>query len=330
MPLRHRLPGMLCLLLLTSSAAMAEEVRPDQVIAALENTFGVHPGERRNHIKGTCATGSFVGLPAVRAFTRSALFSGEPVPVIARFSVPGGNPHVADTARSPRGLALQFNLADGTRHHMTMLNTPVFGASSPRTFLSDILARQTKAGTGQPDPERIKAFHAAHPDSRAQSEFLSSHNPPPSWANSSYFGIHTFKFVSRESTTTLVRWRFAPRDGESELTGAQLSSLPGDFLESNLIDRVRRGPVLWDMIVTIGKPGDVENDPTKLWPANREEIKAGTLTIVSAQPQKGAACEKVNFDPLVMSDGVQPTNDPVLLFRSPAYAISFGKRLSGQ
>jgi catalase len=38
----------------------------------------------------------------------------------------------------------------------------------------------------------------------------------------------------------------------------------------------------------------------------------------------------VNFDPLVMSDGVQPTNDPVLLFRSPAYAISFGKRLSGQ
>jgi catalase len=31
-----------------------------------------------------------------------------------------------------------------------------------------------------------------------------------------------------------------------------------------------------------------------------------------------------------MSDGVQPTNDPVLLFRSPDYAISFGKRLSGQ
>ncbi|HEY5809176.1 MAG TPA: hypothetical protein VIT67_14480 [Povalibacter sp.] len=43
----------------------------------------------------------------------------------------------------------------------------------------------------------------------------------------------------------------------------------------------------------------------------------------------GASCEKINFDPLVMADGIQPTNDPVLLFRSPAYAISFGKRLSG-
>jgi catalase len=315
---------------LAPSGAVAEEVRPDQVVSALENTFGVHPGERRNHIKGTCATGSFVGFPAIRPFTRSALFSGEPVPVIARFSVPGGNPQASDAARSPRGLALQFHLGDGSRHHMTMLNTPVFGASSPQTFLDDIIAKQPKAETGKPDPERIKAFHATHADSRAQAEFLSRHNPPPSWANSSYFGIHTFKFVSEKSTTTLVRFRFVPEDREAELTEAQLTSMPGDFLESRLIDRLRRGPVDWDMIVTIGKAGDVENDPTKQWPADRQEIKAGTLTIVSAQPQKGAACEKVNFDPLIMSDGVQPTNDPVLLFRSPAYAISFGKRLSGQ
>jgi catalase len=251
------------------------------------------------------------------------------VPVIARFSLPGGNPHVADTARSPRGLALQFSLADGSRQHMTMLNTPVFGASSPQTFLDDIVAKQPTAGTGKPDPERIKAFHAAHADSRPQAEFLARHNPPPSWANSSYFGIHTFKFVNQQSATTLVRWRFVPRDGEAELTAAQLSAAPEQFLEAKLFERLRRGPVHWDMIVTIGEAGDPQTDPTKLWPPDRREVKAGTLTIVAAQPQKGAACEKVNFDPLVMSDGIQPSNDPVLLFRSPAYAISFGKRLSG-
>jgi catalase len=54
----------------------------------------------------------------------------------------------------------------------------------------------------------------------------------------------------------------------------------------------------------------------------------GTLKITSASPQPNAACEKVNFDPLVMTDGIAPTNDPVLLFRSPAYAISFGRRIS--
>jgi catalase len=31
-----------------------------------------------------------------------------------------------------------------------------------------------------------------------------------------------------------------------------------------------------------------------------------------------------------MSDGVAPTDDPVLLFRSPAYANSFSKRLTGR
>jgi hypothetical protein len=31
---------------------------------------------------------------------------------------------------------------------------------------------------------------------------------------------------------------------------------------------------------------------------------------------------KINFDPVVIADGIAPTDDPILLFRSPAYAIS--------
>jgi catalase len=54
------------------------------------------------------------------------------------------------------------------------------------------------------------------------------------------------------------------------------------------------------------------------------------LTITQAITQSGAECEKINFDPLVMADGIAPTNDPVLLFRSPSYGISFAKRLSGK
>ena len=30
-----------------------------------------------------------------------------------------------------------------------------------------------------------------------------------------------------------------------------------------------------------------------------------------------------------MSDEIAPTDDPVLLFRSPSYALSFAKRLGG-
>jgi hypothetical protein len=47
-------------------------------------------------------------------------------------------------------------------------------------------------------------------------------------------------------------------------------------------------------------------------------------------PQEGAECKNINYDPLVMNDGIAPTDDPVLLFRSPSYAVSFVKRLQGQ
>lgn len=54
-------------------------------------------------------------------------------------------------------------------------------------------------------------------------------------------------------------------------------------------------------------------------------------TVSQATPQqKGFACEPINFDPLVMADGIAPSSDPILLFRSKAYAVSFAKRSQGQ
>ncbi len=310
--------------------AAADEVSADQVVSALEGAFGVHPGERRNHTKGTCATGEFVGSTDAARYSRSALFSGKPVPVIARFSLAGGNPNAPDTAKSARGMALEFRLPDGQLQHMTMLNTPVFGAASPKTFLDLQLAMRPDPATGKPDPEKIKAFKASHPDNLAQAQFLDRHNPPVSYANSAYFGIHTFKFINKDNQTTLVRWEYVPQDGEKRLTNDELKTAGANFLEPALIRRAQRGPIRWDMVVTIGEPGDPEDNPTLAWPEARRKIKVGTLTITAAMPQEGAECERINFDPLVMADGIAATDDPVLQFRSAAYAVSFAKRLGGR
>lgn len=331
---RHRLQKWMLAFVLAlgmpPGIAAETEVTPDQVVSAIEDVFGVTPGERRNHIKGTCATGEFVGVhKAAAAYSRSALFSGKPVPVVARFSLAGGNPKVPDVAKSPRGMALEFSLPKDETQHMTMLNVPIFGAVQPRTFYDQMVALKPDPATGKPDPEKMKAFKATHPDSLALADFMAKNNPPVSYANSAYFGIHTFKFINRHNKTTLVRWRFVPQDGEKRLSDAELKSMPPNFLEQALIDRTKQGPVRWDMVIAIGKPGDSVNDPTVAWPVNRKEVKIGTLTISSAMPQQGAACEKINYDPLVMSDGIEPTDDPILLFRSPAYATSFAKRMGG-
>jgi catalase len=308
----------------------APGVAPEQVVDSLEGTFGVHPGQRRNHTKGTCAVGEFVATPAAGTLSRSKQFSGARVPVVARLSVAGGNPNAPDATRNPRGMALEFRLSDGGRQHMTMLNTPIFGAASPATFNEMIVAARPDPKTGKPDPKRLHDFLASHPDALTQSNFLMSHNPPESYATSAYYSIHTFKFIDASGAVHPVRWRFVPHDGEKRLTASEMSTAPRDFLEQRLIERVSKGPVQWDMVVYVGEPGDPEDNATIAWPETRKHFKAGTLTITQAMPQSGAECEKINFDPLVLADGVQATNDPVLLFRSPAYAISFGRRLSGK
>jgi catalase len=308
------------------AAEGAREVTAEQVVNALEGVYGVNRGKRRNHTKGFGALGSFVGAPEAAAYSRSALFSGHEIEVVARFSVAGGDPEASDSERSARGLGLEFRLPGGGLHHITMLHTPMFFATSPRTFLDKFLALKPAPATGQPDPEKIKAFLDAHPDSTSQFHFLETNNPPANYANCAFYGIHTFKFVDKDSGVTMVRWRFAPHDGERPLSDADLKSAPRDFLEQAFLARIQRGPVRWDMLVTIGQPGDPEDDPTVLWPSDRREVKAGTLTLLSAIPDEKAESYEISFDPLMMADGIEPTNDPVLLFRSPAYGVSYARR----
>ncbi|HXP08476.1 MAG TPA: catalase, partial [Acidobacteriaceae bacterium] len=140
---------------------------PSQMIKSFEGTFGVHPGVRRNHTKGTCATGEFFGEPAAQEFSRSAMFSGARIPVLARFSVGGGNPNVADVDASlPRGMALEYRMPGDAIQHMTMVNTPVFNGATPASFNDAIVASRPDPLTGKPDPEKLKTYMDTHPDAQ--------------------------------------------------------------------------------------------------------------------------------------------------------------------
>src|SRR5271165_5227241 len=164
-------------MLAMGAPASGTEVNAPQMIDAFEGTFGVHPGQRRNHIKGTCAAGEFVGTPDAAALSRSPLFTGKTIPVVARFSLGGGNPDVPDAAPAPRGMALEFRLTGGGLQHITMINVPIFAASSPNSFRDAIDASKPDPKTGMPDPEKLKAYAASHPDSMALTQLSSHHTP---------------------------------------------------------------------------------------------------------------------------------------------------------
>src|ERR1700693_1011590 len=164
-------------MLAMSAPAPGAEINGPQMNRRFEGHFGRHPGQRRNHIKGTCAAGEFVGTADAAALSRSILFSGKTIPVIARFSLGGGSPEVPDAAPAPRGMALEFHLPGGALQHITMIDAPLFAAASPASFRDLILAAKPDPKTGQPDPEKLKGYAATHPDWMAGTELGSHHTP---------------------------------------------------------------------------------------------------------------------------------------------------------
>jgi catalase len=130
-----------------------------------------------------------------------------------------------------RGIGIEYQLPDGSKQHMTMINTPMFFTNMPKGFLDQMLALKPDPATGKPDPATLKAFAESNPDSAGQRDFLADHNPPPSYANAPFFGIHTFKFIGKDDKATLVKWRFEPEDGAKSLTDDQLKTMPANFLQ---------------------------------------------------------------------------------------------------
>lgn len=78
--------------------------------------------------------------------------------------------------------------------------------------------------------------------------------------------------------------------------------------------------------MTVGQAQDPTADATLPWPPDRAQIDAGTLTLDAVSSEDGGPCTDINFDPLVLPAGIEPSDDPLLSARSAAYARSFTLR----
>ena len=93
-----------------------------------------------------------------------------------------------------------------------------------------------------------------------------------------------------------------------------------------LVRQMRSGPPQWRLELTIGSPGDPLLDATLPWPSDRRTIDAGVLTLTGIETEGPGNARDVNFDPLVLPDGIEPSDDPLLSARSAVYAASYRAR----
>ena len=310
-----------------SAPAHAQGSQPQAQVDALEGLFGKHAGARRSGAKGVCATGTFVGAAGAADVVRSPLFDGRRVPVVARFSVGGGNPRASDKGRSVRGLSLAIDHA-GQQWQMATISAPVFFVAKPEQFAPFLQVRTPDPATGKPDPEKLKAFNEAHPETLRQAMYLAQAPVPASYGTVQYWSANAFEATNARGESKFVRWQFVPEAGMVGLTDEELRTRPDDFLADELRARVKAAPVAYTLQFQIAQPGDSITDPTRAWPADRPVVNAGRLLIEAVEPGAGGACERMTFNPVVLPDGLKPSADPVLQARAAPYVLSLGRRLS--
>ncbi|MEZ5827306.1 MAG: catalase family peroxidase [Hyphomicrobiales bacterium] len=312
----------LLLLSVAADAARAQDPSPADMVDALNAVFGKHKHTRAGHAKGYCVTGSFTPSPDAPSLSKAQQFA-KTVPVIGRFSLGGGNPEAPDNAKdNVKGLALRFDLGDGANTDLVMISAPVFLAKTPKDFFDLLMA------IASGDQDKVGAYFAAHPESKNQAAWLNARPVPASYAGVDYWGVHAFTMTNAEGKETLMKFKAIPQAGELGLTDAEAEAKGANFLDAELKERLAEGPVAFDLVAIVGRDGDPTDDPTALWDEdNREKTALGTVTIDALAPE--ATCDAFSFLPSNLADGVAgPANDTLFQIRSPAYIVSFTRRLA--
>ncbi len=111
-----------------------------------------------------------------------------------------------------------------------------------------------------------------------------------------------------------------------EVAGTGSAPQDKNYLFDALIAAIHRQPLQWRLVVIIGQPGDPTNDASIAWPAERQQVDVGTLTLDRVESDETSAATDINFDPLVLPAGIKPSDDPLLSARSAVYAQSFRRR----
>jgi catalase len=282
---------------------------------------------RANHTKGIVVTGSFTPSASAANITKASHLQETPSKVTVRFSNAGGVPTIEDTNPNahPRGIAIRFELPDGTITDIVSLSVNAFPVATPEAFLAFLNARiATKPDSLK--PTLVEKMIAVTPSLQ---RFIAIPKPfPVSFATHTYFGINAFEFTNAKGEKHHVRYQIVPINGQELLSKEQVAQAGPKYLFDELPQRLKQGEAKFRLLAQVPAKDDVINDPTVIWPDDRKLVELGVISLETPVADNTAAEKALAFNPLILVDGIAPTNDPVLLARPAAYALSVGRKLA--
>ncbi len=297
------------------------------------------------HTIGISATGFFEPSPIARNFCIAEHFREKRTNVIVRFSNGSGSATVRDGWSDVRGLAVRFHLSDGSDTDLISMTLPEFFSPTPEDFLDFAVAAKPKQYEGETPWQKIFNFlrlilpkrdpypgETISPDEgaiefadktpHAQLAVLEAAGigAPVSYVRDAYHAVHTFVVTGPDKTRRWVRFSWQPIAGVLK-TNPDLPPVD-DYLRQELKDRLASEPARFSLMMAVGEVGDDFNDSSRPWPPHRKRIMMGTLTLDAVPDDQIEQSEKLSFNPGLLTNGIETSDDPVLKIRIESYKVS--------
>jgi catalase len=308
------------------SAQAATKTLPEQIADVMVVLAGgIHPGLRFTHTKGLVATGTFTPAPSAKTISRAAHLQDAPVPVTVRFSDGSGIPNIPDNNpnASPHGMAIRFALPGGAYTDIVANSHNGFFVGNGNDFLAFLKAI---AGTNEKSahPTPIEAFLGAHP--AALKVIMDSKPAAKSFENLDFFGNNAFIFVDAAGNKHPGRYQIIPVAGVVKLDSAAAAKKKPDYMFNDLKAALAKGPVKYTIYAQLANPGDQTNDGSVVWPSDRKRVELGTLSVTKVAPNSDELQKTLSFNPIIVTNGITLSDDPLPVLRSSVYALSVAHR----
>jgi catalase len=295
--------------------------------------------ERVVHARGVTAFGVFeadgtVGDEPIATYTRAKLFQekGKQTELAVRFSTVAGGRDSSEMARDPRGFAVKMYTEDG--------NWDLVGNNLGVFFIRDAIKFPDFIHSQKPDPvtfeanvaERAFDFFSQTPEAlHMVSLVFSPRGLPASYRHMQGFGVNTYKWVNAQGETQLVKYHWLPKQGVKSFTAADGAAIQAGtlgFHTKDLYDAIERGDFpQWDLHVQLmsdDEHPELDFDPlddTKVWPEELFPLrKVGTMTLNRMPENFFAENEQIAFGTGVLVDGLDFSDDKMLVGRTFSYS----------
>ena len=292
-----------------------------------EDFQGFHPGYRGVHAQGRYYAAVFKATPEAKKLSRAVHLQGQPVPVTVRHGhSASGNPWGPAVTPS---MAVKFYLPDGTVTDLIGLTIPLFFGRTPDEVLEGLKILKPDPATGKPDEKKMMQYLAARPWIANAFKIAKNLPYPISFAQTAFHAIHAFKFVNAADEAQYARYHWEPEAGEAGQTLEELQKQPPSYLFEELEARLRKAPVVFNLVLQLAQEGDPTDDPTAPWPEDRSRVPIGRLELVRPTTVEEIGDPVMLHDPTRLTDGIEPSDDPVLAVRRGVYEVSVAHRTGG-